>query len=138
MAITTVSSSTQSVWRQLQLQQSQRNVDLAEQKARALQAQASNAQAAADQAQQNADSLKIEADQAQSSASQASLWLQIGKSIGQIGTQVNNAITHALQNVTSASVPVQTQTQPQVQTQAPPAVVNSQGQTIGTTVNTTA
>jgi uncharacterized membrane protein YccC len=130
MAITAVSANSLSAWRQVQLQQAQRNVDLAERSARALQAQANDAQAVADQAQENANSLKTEANQAQSVSNRANLWLQTEKTLSQTGTQLNNVIAQNLQKaVSSVSVPVQPQT---------PAVVNTQGQTIGTVVNTTA
>jgi hypothetical protein len=134
MAVNAVSSNVQSVWQQLQLQQAQRNADQAEQNARALQVQASNAQAAADQAQENAMSLQADADQAQSIAGQANLALQAEKSLSQLGTQLSNVYSRVAQTLQKAQPAASVQARPQVQ----PAIVNTQGQTIGTTVNTIA
>ena len=130
MAITSITSSSQSILQQLQLQQAQRNVDQAEQRARTLQIQAGSAQAAADQAQAEASMLKSDAVQAQSTADQASQWLQAARSLGQIGTQVSSILTKVVQAQAAA--------QPAANVQTPQPVVNTQGQKIGTVVNTTA
>lgn len=130
MAINAINSNSQSAWQQFQFQQAQRSADQAAQSARSLQAQANGAQAAADNAQAEADSLQSEASKAQFVADHANMLLQTTKSLGQIGTQVSNALDQAVKRQTTA--------QPATPAQAPKIVVNAQGQTIGTVVNTTA
>ena len=130
MAITTVGLNSQSAWQQFQLQQAQGAVDRAEQNAHSVQTQSRIAQEEVDKAKAKADSLKGEASQAQSTADQATLQLQTTKSLRQVGTQVSSVLTHAVQG--RAAV------QPAANAQTPKAVVNTQGQTIGTVINTTA
>lgn len=130
MAINAISSNSQPAWQQLQFQQVQRSADQAAQSARSLQAQANSAQAAADSAQAKANSLQSKASQAQFVAGQTNILLQTTKSLGQIGTQINDALDQVVKRQTTA--------QPAAPAQAPKVVVNTQGQTIGTVVNTTA
>ncbi len=132
MAIASVNSTFQPAWQQLQLRQAQQGVDQAEQRARNLQAQASSAQLAADRAQAEAKTLSSQASQALSAAAQAQLQLQTVNSLNQLGSQINNTLGQVLPK-------------PPVSTLAPAAtpapvvaVTNTQGQTVGSVVNTTA
>jgi multidrug resistance efflux pump len=142
MAITSASSSTQSAWQQLQLQQARRNVEQAEQNASALQQQADNAQAAVQSAQAQASALWNQASQAQNNANQESVQLQTATAWGQIGTNVSNTVTQVVNNLavpktpTPPAAPVAASTV--VSVKAPAAVVNTSGQTTGTIINTTA
>lgn len=134
MAVTAVTSNTQSAWQQLQLQQAQRNADRAALTARSLQAQASSAQASADQAQASAEALKSQASQAQSAAGQARLWLQTAKSLNQLTAQLNNVYTKVAQTPQQAQPAAGTQAPPQAQV----AAASTPAPTLGTVVNTTA
>lgn len=130
MAINAINSNSPSAWQQLQLQQVQKIADRAAQSARSLQAQANSAQAAADSAQAEADSLQGKASQAQFVAGQTNMLLQTTKSLGQIGTQISSALDQAAKRQTTA--------QPAAPVQTPKAVAYTQGQALGTVVNTTA
>jgi hypothetical protein len=131
MPVSALSSNLQSAVQQIQLQQAERGVERARLNARSLQAQASSAQAAADSAQVEARAIASAASQAQSAAQQASLQLLSANSLRQVASQVSATLAQVL--------PKAAATQPEVvTTAAAPAVVNTQGQTIGTVVNTTA
>lgn len=138
MAVTDISSNFQSPLQQLQLQQVRVSIEQNRQSARSLQAQAISAQAAADAAENQAISLSNAAAKAQSAANQASLQLQTTNSLSQIGTQVNNVLDQVVQRQAAAPPAATAPEQVPAAVQAPAAVVNTQGQTIGTVVNTTA
>ena len=132
MAISATSGNTsQSLWQQLQLQQVKRAAAQAEQNARALQTQADKARATANRAEANARQLEIQASQAQTTAGQAARNLAVTQSSRQYQAQLGSAIAQLSQGTQSTQIP--SQAQPQAQ-----PVSNSQGQTIGTVVNTTA
>lgn len=131
MAISAVNPTLQPAWQQLQLLQARRSVDQAAQYARGLQAQANNAQLAADHAQTEARTLAGQAAQAQTAANMAQTQLQASNSLSQLGTQLNNQLERI--------IPTPAPTTPAVSTvKVAAAVTNTQGQTIGTVVNTTA
>lgn len=125
MAITTASGTStvaQDLWQQLSLQQARRSAQQAELTARTLQTEASDARAAANRALENARDLEVKANQAQSSASQAAQNLVLAQSSGFVQAQLGSLNSHL-----TSSPP-----------QGTPAVVNTQGQTLGTVVNVTA
>lgn len=131
ISISGAQSAAQSGLVQLRLQQARRNAEQAEQVAQALQAQARDAQQQAGEAQENARSIAIQATQAQGVAGQARQGLAAVQTVGQLQTQLSSVVSGVTEKlkVTTPAVPVQTSTQP---------VINTQGQTTGTVVNTTA
>jgi hypothetical protein len=122
------------LWEQLQQQQAERAASQADQKARALRAQAGAAQATADRAQENARSLKVQSEQAQQDASSAQLGLVTAKSVGKVQEQLS---ARHLQPA-SALAGVSTGEADSGSAAASKAVINAQGQTTGTLVNVTA
>lgn len=142
------SSSSQSpaslIGQQLRIQQAQRNADRAEQEARSLQVSAQAAEARANREQENARSLKVQWGQAESEAGQARLGLNAVKSASQALTRLDNRVDQAIETQQKAApepvaatpvaaVPVVTEL-----SSAGQGVVNSEGQTTGTVINTTA
>ncbi|MCX7179096.1 MAG: hypothetical protein NTX56_10080 [Proteobacteria bacterium] len=135
MAIDSSSLSMQSVtqlgWQQFKLQQAKRSADQAERSAQILQQQAGNAQREADRTQEEARALAVQSDQAQSLAVRARRGLSALSSESAMQSRLTHVIdqaTERLANTSSVSV---------TQTKAAP-VVNSQGQTTGKIINTTA
>lgn len=127
-----VQSAAQAGWQQLKLQQAQRNADRAEQEARSLQAQAAEAQRGADRAQENARTLNVQSDQAQTNVGRARQGLAAIKSLEQTQTR----LIGTYEKVAQAQVEQAPARSAPEQPTAP--VVNTQGQTTGTVVNTTA
>lgn len=121
------------LWEQLQQQQAERAASQADQKARALRAQAGAAQATADRAQENARSLKVQSEQAQQDASSAQLGLVTAKSVGKVQEQLS---ARHLQPAALAGV--STGEADSGSAAVSKAVINAQGQTTGTLVNVTA
>lgn len=126
MVRATSGSTSQSVLQQLQLQQARQNVAQAEQRASTLQTQAVNAQAVVVTAQAQANSLWQQATLAQTNADQQNQQLQTTNALSQTGAKVVSTL--------SAVLP---KPQP-IDTVLPKATVNTQGQTLGTVINTTA
>jgi len=120
----------QSSWKQLQVQQAQRNADQAEQTARALQAQAGEARRSATRAQENARSLEVQSGQAQTYASRARQGVAASRSEGEMLSNLAGTYDRVVQKMQ----PSQSQQSPQ----APAPVVNGQGQTTGQLLNVTA
>ena len=131
---------------QMQLLQAQRAADRAEQNARSLRERAQEAQRSARQEQENARNVQVQADQAEGKAGSAKQGVAALKSLRQVQSGLDDirqqiapiikkepassvsAAAAASASAASASAPAT----------ATPAVVNSQGQTTGTLVNTTA
>jgi hypothetical protein len=134
MAILSTASGAQSAaqygWEQLKLQQAQRNADQAQQTAQSLLVQAQDAQRTADRAQDNARSLSVQAEQAQTNAGQAAQGLAAIKTVDQMQSQLITVVDQVVQRQ-QKSLP----TPPQ---QPSTPVVNTQGQTTGRVINTTA
>lgn len=131
MAISAVNSPFQPAWQQLQLLQARRSVDQAERYARGLQAQANSAQLAADQAQTEARTLASQAAQAQTAASMAQIQLLSSNALSQLGAQISNTLEQVI------PTPAAVATAPATPAPLPAAVSNTQGETIGTVINTT-
>ena len=113
---------------ELQRQQAERNADLAEQRARSLQAETRQARAKADQAQERARKLEVETDQASEAAGRARSGLAANRSLQQLDAQFGQ-----LREQITSSKP----------TEAPPAsaprpAVNAQGEVTGTVINVSA
>ena len=125
-------SISQSIVQQLRLQEAKRSAAEAQYQAQTLQAQADAAQHSADSEQERARSLRVDASQAQSQAGQASQGLSALQSLSQMSTALGAAYTKVAQAQQGASAPAA------AQPQAKQPVVNTQGQTIGTVVSTTA
>lgn len=126
MVRATSGPTTQSALQQFQLQQARQRVAQAEQRATALQTEAVNAQASVVAAQAQANSLWQQTTQAQLSANQQSQQLQTATALGNIGATVANTLTAVLPKA------------PPMATLLPKSTVNTQGQTIGTVINTKA
>ncbi|RIX43600.1 MAG: hypothetical protein D3M94_16835 [Rhodocyclales bacterium GT-UBC] len=122
------------LWAQLQQQQAERLASQADQKAKALRAQAGEAQAVAERAKENARSLKVQSDQAQQDASSAQLNLETAKSVGKVQESLSQ---RHLAPTASSSVASDGKAGAAVSGVAA-SVVNAQGQTTGTLVNVTA
>ena len=120
----------QAGFQQLKLQQARRSAEQAEQVARSLRATANEAQQSAERANENARSLGVQADQAQTSAGHARQGLNAIKSL----KSTESALLKAYDTAIQTQIRLNTQT-PQKPAEA---VVNTQGQTTGTLVNTTA
>ena len=123
------------VWAQLQQQQAQRTAEQAEQKARALRAQASDAQSTADRAQENARTLRVQSEQAQGEASGARMDLAAIRSMDTVQSQFGQwraELASALGTAETSSASVST-----VATSSQP-VLNADGQTTGTLLSVTA
>jgi hypothetical protein len=139
-------AATQQGWQQLKLQQAQRNADRAEQEALSLRAQAADAQRSADNAQESARALSVQSEQAQSNAGRARQGLAVIRSVSDTGTRLTGAyekIAQAQEQAAAADQPSSvTQTTSAPVAPEPKAagtpVVNTQGQTTGTLINTTA
>lgn len=135
MAIDSSTSGLQSVtqlgWQQLKLQQAKRNADQAEQTAQILQQQASVAKQEANRAQENARTLAVQSDQAQSLAVRARQGLAGLSSGASSQAQLTYVIDQAVnrQPIAEATATAQDQSS---------SVVNTQGQTTGTIIDTTA
>lgn len=137
MALTSISGSQAlggAVWAQIQQQQVARAADQAEQKARALRAQASSAQASADRAQQNARSLKVQSEQAQGEANGARLNLATMRSVGELQTRFGDLRAQLSSALTSSHTAV---TDSAASGQAKP-IINTSGQTTGSLLSVTA
>lgn len=135
MAIDSSTSGMQAVtqlgWQQFKLQQAKRNADQAERAAQILQQQAVNAQREADRSQEEAKTLAVQSDQAQTLAVKARQGLAALSSEATMQSRLTHVIDQAsqhLSNIQSVSA---------AQDKAAP-VVNSQGQTTGQIINTTA
>lgn len=120
---------------QIQQQQVQRTADQAEQKARALRAQASNAQTAADRAQENARSLKVQSEQAQGDANGARMDLAAMRSLGEL----QGAFSNMQAQLATVLAPPQTKASDSgvAASEAKP-VLNAMGQTTGSLLSVTA
>ena len=129
VSATSGTSISQSLWQQLQLQRVKRAAGEAEQNARSLQTQADDARAAANRAEDNARQIEFKASQAQAAASQAAQNLVVAQSSGQRQAQFDNISARLTQGI--QGVQARSQAKPQ-------SVSNTQGQTIGTIVDTTA
>ena len=125
------------VWAQLQQQQVQRTADQAEQKARALRAQASDAQSTADRAQENARSLRVQSEQAQGEASSARMDLAALDSMGVLQSQFNQWRAELASALDSPETSSTSASSSAAATGAQP-VLNAQGQTTGTLLSVTA
>ena len=126
MAISSATAGSTSVLPQLQLLQTQRAAERAEQNARNLRERAQEAQSAADREQSKADRLEVQSNRAQQEAGLARQGIAALKSLRQVQngfSEIRQQIAQVTQNTTTNS--------------APP-VVNSQGQATGTIVNVTA
>jgi hypothetical protein len=139
----------QSGWQQLKLQQAQRNATQAEQNARALEAQANNAKRNADRAQDDARSLEIQSGQARDNAGRARQGLAAIRSVQEMQTRLGTTVDQALKTQatqTGASTTAATDTAAVATTSTPVVaststaapVINTQGETTGLFVNTTA
>ena len=131
MANVTSASSSSSMYSQLQVQQAKQAADRAEATARNLQAKADAAQNRAAQEQETARNLNVQSDQAEQKAGSLRQGLSSLQSVRQIQSGLNNIHEQIKEITTSAPIVTPTKT-------VAPAVVNSQGQTTGTVVNTTA
>lgn len=124
-AVSSGTTAASGLWSQIQQQQAQRTAEQAEQKARALQAQARSAQSDADHAQEKARSLGVESQQAQGEAGDARRGVAAMKSAGalQAGlTDLRGQISQAVASLTPSDA-------------SPQPVVNVDGQETGTNVN---
>jgi len=124
--ISTTSSANQYGLQQLSSVMALKNVAQAEQVAQSLKARADDAQRVVDIDRENARALFVQSNQAQVKAEDERQMLNTANSMLQSGSQLSNAINHAV---------VKT---PIVSTQnaiSSPATVNSQSQTIGTIIN---
>lgn len=139
ISLSSPSSAVQSGLAQFRLQQARRTAEQAEQVARSLQTQAREAQQQASQAQENARSIAAQATQAQGAAGQARQGVAIVESVSKMRTQLNKAIGPVVEKVKVAepAVPSPAATAPVIKAAALP-VVNVEGQTTGTVINTTA
>lgn len=130
MISSTTSGAAGALWGQLQQQQAQRTAEQAEQRARALQAQARSAQSDADRAQENARSLSVESDQAQGDARTARQNVSSLASLDTLNSEfgaLREQIAKVTQAAPVAASPV-----------APTTFTNSSGQETGTLINVTA
>jgi hypothetical protein len=149
-------SVTSAAFSQLRVQQAQQNAQRAEAEARALVASARAAQSNADRAQEGARSLKVQADQAQGDASQARQGVDALQSAARSRTELGSRLGQVIESQSrrdSASGPEVVPEAPASAVPATPApapapaatpvlaaavsrpVVNSSGQTTGTTIS---
>lgn len=134
---------TQLGWQQLKVQQAQRNAAAAEQTARSLESQANQAKREAVRAQEGARSLEVQSGQARDNAGRAQQGLAAIKSASQMTERLGTTIERATQTQKSPEI---TTPSPSTATPAPTAiatatvspVINTQGETTGRIVNTTA
>lgn len=144
MATTSLSSPSSAVQyglAQLRLQQARRTAEQAEQVARSLQTQAQEAQQQASQAQEEARSIAAQATQAQGVAGQARQGVKIIESVSQMRTQLGKIVRPVADKVKVAegAVPGPVATAAVIKAAVTPVpVVNVEGQTTGTVINTTA
>lgn len=122
---------TQAAFQQMKVQQARQNADRAEQLARDLAAKANQAQEDADRAQNNARDLTVRSGQAQTAAGKARQGLAVAQSVTQMQSGLYATATQVSERIPQAPADGDA-----VSTAVP--VVNSSGQTIGTTVNVTA
>jgi GTP cyclohydrolase FolE2 len=145
-SISSVSSTVQSGYAQLKVQQARRNAEQAEVTAQALSQQAQQAKSEASQAQENARQLSVQSDRAQTGAVQARQGLMAMRSAAEAGDRLGTAYdriaqaigakTETTTDVVPAEVPVISAapaTTPTATTASP--VVNDKGQTTGTLIN---
>lgn len=132
----TPSATASAVYSQLQRQQAERNADLAEQRARSLQAETRQARSEADRAQERARSLEVDTRQAQADAGRARSNVAASESL----RRVDDALGAVREQIATAFPPEA----PASPTSATPAstqpadsspVINSQGQITGTVIN---
>ena len=116
------------VFSQMQLRQAQNEAARAEAAAQALQARAQDAQRNAIQADESARALRVQSDQAQQNAGQAKQNVSSLRSVQNLGKEFDAVRQQIAKFTEGASATVPT----------PPPVVNGEGQTTGTVVNTTA
>jgi hypothetical protein len=131
ISISGVQAAAQSSLTQFRLQQARRDVEKADQVARSLQAQALNAQQQAGEAQETARSIAAQAARAQGVVGQARQALAVIETTAQSQSQATSVLSHVTEKPRSAEPATAAQ-------QAASAVINKQGQTTGTLINTTA
>lgn len=142
--IGSVSATARSALQQLNIQNARRAADQAEREAQTLSRQAELARSRAAREEQNADSLSARAKQADGVAIQARQGLAAVTSAAESTDRLTNALSQVNTRsdpapVSSANAPTVTTAAPASTTTAPPQpVVNTQGQRIGTIINTTA
>jgi hypothetical protein len=125
-----------SIWQQVQSQQSQRAADRAMQEANALQSRAREARTNADRAQQNARSLEASASQAQQKASQISLSMRSDNAAADTNNTLQSYYS-SLPQIVAKPAPVSETVAPAVTTTV--ASTGSSGSaTVGTVIDTTA
>jgi hypothetical protein len=134
-SISGAQSAAQSGLAQLRLQQAKRNAEQAEQVARSLQAEAQSAQQNANEAQENARSISMQANLAQANAGQARQGLTMIRSVSQMEAQLTNVVAQVTEKLKIAEPAASTKASTKTSTTP---VVNVQGQTTGTVINTTA
>jgi len=152
MPPTSISSSASSAaqygLQQLKLQQALRNADRAEQAARSLEAAANSAKQDAQQAQDNARSLEIQSGTAQAAAGRARQGVAAIKTSDQMKASLNTTLDQTIQklpeNASATATTTTTGSESSVTTsstgssQQSSPVINTQGETTGTIINTTA
>jgi hypothetical protein len=114
---------------QLRLQQAQRNAEQAEQRARALRAEAESAQHSAQREQERARGLNVDAQQAQGRAGDARRGVAALQSLDQFGQRIGQAYEKIAQAQAQAPAPA---------VPPPEPVVNTQGEVTGQVVNVAA
>lgn len=149
-SISSVSSTVQSGYAQLKLQQARRNAEQAEVTAQALSQQAQQAKGEANQAQENARQLSVQSDRAQTGAVQARQGLMAMRSAAEagdrlgtaydkiaqaIGTKTETTVAAAPADAAIASAATTTAVTPAVTAPTSNPVVNDKGQTTGTLIN---
>lgn len=117
-----------SAFSQLQLQQAKREVERAELTARTLRVRAQEAEREAYRAQENARSLRMESSQADQEAGRKRTGISSADSMQRVNSGFDE-IRLSIKEYTDSAAKT---------TAAPQPVVNTQGQTTGTVVNTTA
>lgn len=135
MAMSSISGMQGGFWGQIQQQSAERTAAQAEDKARALRAQADAARTTADRAQENARQLKVESNQAQGDASDARQNVVALKSLGALRSQFDDwraQLATALQAMDTAPAPAAS-----TASSAQP-VLNAQGQVTGSVLSVTA
>lgn len=131
-----VSSASAGVWQQLQTQQALRTADQAEQKARALRAEAAAAQTEADRAQDRARNLRGESSQAQTVAEQARRGVSSLESVNDLKVRLSDTYVRIGQTVQAAAESAAPAGVSAVTSTAP--VVATAAVSTGTLINTTA
>ena len=130
-SISGTQAAAQSGLQQLRLQQAERNARQAEQTARALQAEARDAQQKLLDAKEEARLIGSQADQAQANAGRARQGLAALRTVGELQSRLSSALVQVREKskIAEPAAPSQGST---------PAVLNAQGQTTGSVINTTA